>query len=310
MNAEQKSDEKEREEYGKKRVWVDCKHGRWLSPCPVCAEEKKTAEQGITKFTREHFIRIDLDKEHYYYSFGVPGFEICLEPCAAGFDVAVYTDDCSDGTFRSKNIAAEDKRCTETGDYLTSADVMFGDRKDEDWNKALKIADELLDKYMHDREKLSEILCHLQKEKMKCMFCGCTADHACPGGCSWAAPNVCSRCTDRLKGNDLISGDEIIALRTRAKTVTMKEGLRLTMQGMFVPVIPMEIKSGYGVSLTIIHNPPDRNPIEIFSVGKVRGMPDPAESESIATGVLGKGYVPLPSLIPSSRMVHFFKRRG
>lgn len=255
----------------------------------------------LIKFTREHFIRIDLDKEHYYYSFGVPGFEICLEPCAGGFDVGIY-----DG---EKGLL-EPRICTNTEGYLESMDAIFGDRKDEDWNKALVIADELLDKYIHDREKLGEILCHLQKEKMKCMFCGCTADHACPGGCSWAAPNVCSRCTDRLKGNDLISGDEIIALRTRAKTVTMKEGLRLTMQGMFVPVIPMEIKSGYGVSLTIIHNPPDRNPIEIFSVGKVRGMPDPAESESIATGVLGKGYVPLPSLIPSSRMVHFFKRRG
>lgn len=23
------------------RVWTDCKHGRWLSPCPICAEENK-----------------------------------------------------------------------------------------------------------------------------------------------------------------------------------------------------------------------------------------------------------------------------
>lgn len=256
--------------------------------------------QELIKFKREHFIRIDLDKEHYYYSFGVPGFEICLEPCAAGFDVAIYGE---------HKEMLEPRRCTDSNGYLESMDAIFGDRKDEDWNKALEIADELLDKYMHDREKLSKILCHLQKEKMKCIFCGCTDDHACPGGCSWAAPNVCSQCTDRLKGNDLISGDEIIALRTRAKLVTMKEGLRLTMQGMFVPVIPMDIKSGYGVSLTIIENIPDKNPIEVFSVGAVRGMPDPADSESIATAVLGKGYAPLPSLIPSSRMVHFFKRR-
>lgn len=265
--------------------------------------------QELIKFKREHFIRIDLDKEHYYYSFGVPGFEICLEPCAAGFDVAVYTDDRSDGTFISKNIAAEDKRCTETGDYLTSADALFGDRTLEDWNKALVIADELLDKYIHDREKLGEILLHLQKEKMKCMFCGCTYDHACPGGCSWIASNLCSKCADRVKGNDLISGYEIIALRLRAKTITMKEGLRLTMQSRFVPVIPMDIKSGYGVSLTIIQNPPDRNPIEVFSVGARHGWPDPAESESIATVVLGKGYTPLPSVLPKSKMVHFFKRR-
>jgi hypothetical protein len=27
-----------------------------------------------------------------------------------------------------------------------------------------------------------------------CMFCGCTDENACPGGCSWVAPGVCSRC--------------------------------------------------------------------------------------------------------------------
>jgi hypothetical protein len=27
-----------------------------------------------------------------------------------------------------------------------------------------------------------------------CIKCGCTEDRACPGGCSWAAPNVCSSC--------------------------------------------------------------------------------------------------------------------
>lgn len=24
----------------KGRVWEDCKHGRWLSPCPLCQKEK------------------------------------------------------------------------------------------------------------------------------------------------------------------------------------------------------------------------------------------------------------------------------
>jgi len=149
----------------------------------------------------------------------------------------------------------------------------------------------------------------VQGTGMKCIFCGCTEDHACPGGCSWIAPNLCSRCKGRVKGNDLISGDEIIALRIRAKTITMQGGLRITMQGGFVPVIPMDIKSGYGVSLTIIQNPPDRNPIEVFSVGARHGQPDPADSESIAMAVLDKGYASLPSLISSLRMVHFFKRR-
>lgn len=28
----------------------------------------------------------------------------------------------------------------------------------------------------------------------KCKICGCTDDHACKGGCYWAAPNLCSKC--------------------------------------------------------------------------------------------------------------------
>jgi hypothetical protein len=28
----------------------------------------------------------------------------------------------------------------------------------------------------------------------QCRGCGCTDLHACPGGCSWVAPDLCSRC--------------------------------------------------------------------------------------------------------------------
>lgn len=28
----------------------------------------------------------------------------------------------------------------------------------------------------------------------QCMGCGCTDEHACPGGCSWVTPRLCSRC--------------------------------------------------------------------------------------------------------------------
>lgn len=31
-------------------------------------------------------------------------------------------------------------------------------------------------------------------ETMKCKHCGCTDDQACPGGCHWVAPEVCSAC--------------------------------------------------------------------------------------------------------------------
>jgi hypothetical protein len=28
-----------------------------------------------------------------------------------------------------------------------------------------------------------------------CRGCGCTTDRACPGGCSWAEPDLCSACS-------------------------------------------------------------------------------------------------------------------
>ena len=107
------------------------------------------AREEIRKLTRDvvdnkvlakpDFIRIDLDPVHHYYSFRSDDIEICLEPCAGGFDVAIYADDAEGPEFKS---TVEPKRCTETGDY-TRIDALFGDRKDEDWKQALEIANDL-----------------------------------------------------------------------------------------------------------------------------------------------------------------------
>lgn len=32
----------------------------------------------------------------------------------------------------------------------------------------------------------------------QCRRCGCTERHACPGGCAWATPDLCTRCAARL----------------------------------------------------------------------------------------------------------------
>ena len=31
-----------------------------------------------------------------------------------------------------------------------------------------------------------------------CRICGCTDDHACPGGCHWVEPDLCSACDDNI----------------------------------------------------------------------------------------------------------------
>ncbi len=38
----------------------------------------------------------------------------------------------------------------------------------------------------------------LKETLMKCKYCGCTDDHACEGGCSWVAKDVCSKCAAKL----------------------------------------------------------------------------------------------------------------
>ena len=34
-------------------------------------------------------------------------------------------------------------------------------------------------------------------DEQKCRACGCTQERACPGGCYWVEPDLCSTCADR-----------------------------------------------------------------------------------------------------------------
>lgn len=139
---------------------------------------------------------------------------------------------------------------------------------------------------------------------MKCMFCGCTDDHACPGGCSWIAPNLCSRCKDRVTGNDLISTEEIRALKANACTITLQDAREMRIK----IIKPMDLKSGYGVSYSLVESPEGRAAVELLSVGSRSGEPDPADCERIAMAVLVEGYTCADHLF-SGNMVHYLKRR-
>jgi len=70
-----------------------------------------------------------------------------------------------------------------------------------------KILDEINDaitkpqKPQELKATLEAILLYLSKPPlglMKCKYCGCTDDHACEGGCSWVAKDVCSKCAEKL----------------------------------------------------------------------------------------------------------------
>jgi len=46
---------------------------------------------------------------------------------------------------------------------------------------------------MHLMKTITEIK---RPKEQKCRVCGCTQNRACPGGCYWVEPDLCSACTD------------------------------------------------------------------------------------------------------------------
>lgn len=94
--------------------------------------------------TRADFIRIDLDPPHYYYSFKSGDIEICIELCAGGFCVAPYNGD---------KTMLEPRKCTHSEGYLSSAQAIFGERRQDTWNKALVIANDLYKRFIVEEDK-------------------------------------------------------------------------------------------------------------------------------------------------------------
>ncbi|MDD3230486.1 MAG: hypothetical protein PHE09_14900 [Oscillospiraceae bacterium] len=48
----------------------------------------------------------------------------------------------------------------------------------------------------------------IYEEEQKCRVCGCTWDHACPGGCYWVEPDLCSKCAEKLQRKEEPQNDE------------------------------------------------------------------------------------------------------
>lgn len=93
----------------------------------------------MEELTRKDFTRIDMDKEHKYYSFKTKKIEICIEPCAGGFCVALY----SLAPHPIDRNLLEPRKCTNCDGFLSSLAKMLGERNDEVWGKALVIANEI-----------------------------------------------------------------------------------------------------------------------------------------------------------------------
>lgn len=115
----------------------------WLEVKDELSRAFKVAQTNRV-LTQTDFIRIYLDKEHYYYSFEHDPVEICIEPCAGGFCVAPY----SLAPHPLDKEMLEPRKCTNCDGYLSSAQAIFGERREDTWNKALVIANELYRRFV------------------------------------------------------------------------------------------------------------------------------------------------------------------
>jgi hypothetical protein len=63
-------------------------------------------------------------------------------------------------------------------------------------------APETLPPFVHPGEGLGQYVIrggvrHRVRIPRRCRKCGCTQERACPGGCSWVAWDLCSRCAGK-----------------------------------------------------------------------------------------------------------------
>lgn len=109
----------------------------------VIKETNRLSEEILRNrvLNKTNFLRIDLDRDHYYYSFKTEPVEICLEPCAGGFCVRVY--DADQQLLESK--------CTDCSGYLESFSAIFGERREDAWIKALEMANEFYKRLVVDK---------------------------------------------------------------------------------------------------------------------------------------------------------------
>jgi len=109
----------------------------------VIKETNRLSEEILRNrvLNKTNFLRIDIDKDHYYYSFKNGEVEICLEPCAGGFCVRVFDAD---------QQLLEPGKCTDCSGYLESFYAMFGERREDAWIKALEIANEFYKRLIVD----------------------------------------------------------------------------------------------------------------------------------------------------------------
>ena len=107
-----------------------------------------------------------------------------------------------------------------------------------------------------------------------------------------------------MSNDNLITPEEIETLRAGAKTITPEMVMDAVAEGNIIPVVPIKLKSGYMISMTI--DKLDGRTAEHISVNNPDGSIDHADAEIIAHAILGDFYIMKKGVL-NRNVIHFIK---
>jgi hypothetical protein len=106
-----------------------------------------------------------------------------------------------------------------------------------------------------------------------------------------------------MSSDNLITSEEIKTLRAGATIITPEMVMDYVVERKVIPIIPIILKSGYCVSMTI--DMLKGRAVEHISISRVGEITDPADAEIIAKAVIGECAV--KGSMFNKNVIHFLK---
>lgn len=98
----------------------------------------------------------------------------------------------------SKNAHEYEDKIAE-GQRREQAAIDRGDELRKAFALACRILSDNLPVHLPDNQSWQDHILDRVRTEMVCRVCGCTDDNACPGGCYWVKPDLCSACAQAGK---------------------------------------------------------------------------------------------------------------
>ncbi len=107
------------------------------------------------------------------------------------------------------------KKCAITGEKIESGVVVDPAELERLKKEVIRLRDEnrklneFVKKFKRDFTEPDKLYIHISDldnemhhiKEQKCRVCGCTENHACPGGCYWVEWDLCSKCVGKEAEN-------------------------------------------------------------------------------------------------------------